>query len=473
MLRDPGTFWHTVAGEQMLRTGELIRVDSFTFSQEGQPWLAQQWLGELVMALVHRAAGLDGLLVVSAALLAAAYSTIAGRLSGAGVPLPGVVLLVALTMGAGSYHFLARPHLVTIALTTWVFGLLCDVEAGRARPARLLMLPAALVAWTNLHGGALGGLATVLIVLLGWLLRPRWMRSAGAGPLPPVMIGVVASLCGVAVLVNPYGPALPAAWLGLMSSAVLPRMIVEHAPPDWLSAEGAMILSLAGVYGVLLVLTWRDQRRLCWLMPAVWLVLAAGRVRHGPLFAVTAAVAVAEMIPFALARRAGANAPQAPPRPARPGWIGVVAPVLAVGAALGLSASGVRVPLVGAGWARAGEAYWPVRCAEVLERNLPRLGGEGRVFNDMRFGGYLIYRVPGARVYIDDRCELHGDAGLRRYAEICRQPELLEGLAAQDRLAAALVMSASRLDRHLAEDPRWELLCRDGPAALYGRRAVD
>jgi len=49
MLRDPGTLWHTVVGEQVLRTGALPRTDSFSYTCQGQPWLAQQWLGECAM----------------------------------------------------------------------------------------------------------------------------------------------------------------------------------------------------------------------------------------------------------------------------------------------------------------------------------------------------------------------------------------------------------------------------------------
>jgi len=55
---------------------------------------------------------------------------------------------------------------------------------------------------------------------------------------------VVATLSFAAVLVNPYGPALPRVWIGLMGSQVLPRLIIEHAPTRLASIEGAMILSL-------------------------------------------------------------------------------------------------------------------------------------------------------------------------------------------------------------------------------------
>ncbi|MBV9122986.1 MAG: hypothetical protein JO112_06500, partial [Planctomycetes bacterium] len=39
-FHDPGTFWHTVVGEQMLSSGRLIDTDSFTFTFAGRTWIA-------------------------------------------------------------------------------------------------------------------------------------------------------------------------------------------------------------------------------------------------------------------------------------------------------------------------------------------------------------------------------------------------------------------------------------------------
>jgi hypothetical protein len=34
------------------------------------------------------------------------------------------------------------------------------------------------------------------------------------------------------------------------------------------------------------------------------------------------------------------------------------------------------------------------------------------IFNEMLYGGFLIYYTPHLRIFIDDRCELYGDEGL-------------------------------------------------------------
>jgi hypothetical protein len=57
MLHDPGSFWHVVAGQRMLATGQVLREDPFSFTFAGRPWVADQWLAECGMAAVHRLAG--------------------------------------------------------------------------------------------------------------------------------------------------------------------------------------------------------------------------------------------------------------------------------------------------------------------------------------------------------------------------------------------------------------------------------
>jgi len=511
MFRDPGTFWHTVVGEQILQTGRLPNADSFSYTHAGQPWIAQQWLGEIAMAMIHRIAGLDGLLLGAATLLSALFTWLAVRLVRGGAPWPVTGVFVLLVIGASSYHFIPRPHLATMALMALAFAIFVDVESGRAAARRLFLIPPIMVVWTNTHGGALGGLATVVAVLLAWLLAPRgavrpMRRWSGrlcqlGGPANsrsgfeafskpgPLILGTVAALSITAVLLNPYGPKLPAVWLGLMTSDVLPRPIIEHAPLKFRSVEAAMILGLAAIYITLLIRAWPTHRRITWLVPLLWLVLTLTRVRHGPLFAVTAALAVADMLPSAgmaawhssLVREsllalppAGIapheSLPDAPRRKLIRSFQRMLPAAVLVLTALVLQIAGTRLPLIGADRCRPNDCYWPVKTAIVLQKELQR-NPNARLFNDMLFGGYLLYAVPQARLYIDDRCELYGDQGLLLYSQLCADPILFDALAAYDAIDVALVIANTPLDRHLAASPRWLRLFAEPSANLYRRRS--
>src|SRR5262249_14262151 len=150
-----------------------------------------------------------------------------------------------------------------------IFALLCDVEGGQRRPMWLLLIPPFMALWTNVHGGALGGLATILIVIIAWLVKRSGHDSIGPRnfmPISPVLLGVVGSLSILAIIANPYGPRLPAVWLGLMASDVLPKLIVEHAPMQIWSVEAAMILTLGAIYIYFLVVSWPGCRHITWLI---------------------------------------------------------------------------------------------------------------------------------------------------------------------------------------------------------------
>ncbi len=145
-------------------------------------------------------------------------------------------------------------------------------------------------------------------------------------------------------------------------------------------------------------------------------------------------------------------------------------PALCVAGCMGLQASGLRAPLIGAGRARLSETYWPVRATQALRRHAAGSAGPARVFNDMLFGGYLIYHAPNTRVFMDDRCELHEDWGLTQFAQLARRPDRLDGLAAYYGIDYAMIRPGSRIERRLADHADWELLYRDEAAALFARR---
>ncbi len=481
MLRDPGTLWHTVVGQHMIDQGEFPRADAFSFTCSGRPWIAQQWLGELAMAAINRLAGLDGLLLVAVTLLALTFASLGERLVAAGLNWAATGLLLVLTIAAAGYHFHPRPHLITIILAAWMLLRLCDVEAGRRRLRSLWTLPVAFALWANVHGGVLGGILTAWVVFVGWavVLIASGQRECRVGPAVAGML-MLGATSGAAVLLNPYGVELPRVWLALMDSPVLPKIISEHGPLEFRSVEGVMVLALAAIYLTVLLATWRRVLRVTWLVPLLWLALAVSRIRHAPIFALLAAVAIADMLPHSALpeffRRHGSGLFVAP-RPLaglrlRPSALMAALVVLAVM----LQAGGVKCPVIGASWATLSPGYWPVAATQTLADSMGRAGAaipqarEVRVFNEMLFGGYLIYRLPRAKVFIDDRCELYGDGFLLDYLDLLRRPDRFDRAAEQWRFDFALVHAGGRLAGHLHGHRDWEALQEDSVASLFRRK---
>jgi len=478
LFHDPGTFTHTVVGERILSTGQLIYTDPFSFTYGGKHWIAHQWLGECIMAFIHRIAGLDSLLLATVTLLAFFYTWMAHRLVRAGIHPLLAILIISLAAAASSYHFHVRPHLVTIVFLGLSLAMLCDFEAGRTPLGRLFCLVPLFLLWANIHGGFLGGMATLLLAAAGWIFS--WLASRESpitGIRQALVIVVIIMACGLTAFVNPYGVELPKAWFSIINSPLLPQIIDEHAPLT--SSKSAFAVMPFGLlYIAALIGVFPRRPRVTWLIPLVWLCLGWMRVRHAPLFATAFAIVLADMLPHVrwvkwLAHRGSevcklrtAHQMEASSRIT---ITQAFIPVILILITITFQVAGIRIPVFGSGWAKLDPTHWPVGLLEELKGIESRSPNGTPIFNDFLYGGFLIYYTPGLRVFIDDRCELYGDEWLSAYVNAEKAPAQINRWAQEYGFEFALVQSASRFDSYLNESKNWSLLKRTDVAALYRR----
>ena len=178
-LVDPDVWWHIRAGESVLSTGMVPRVDTWSIAGAGRPWTSQDWLANVVMALGYRLGPwgetllsllFAGLAVTAFAIL---WRAMADRQPGIGwlsrvVWLSAGLLLAGPTLGV-------RVQVLDLLMTALVVA---HLWAYTARPRRRYLLGLVLIAvlWVNLHAGwpllfIVGG-ATVLGELVDGRLRP-------------------------------------------------------------------------------------------------------------------------------------------------------------------------------------------------------------------------------------------------------------------------------------------------------------
>jgi hypothetical protein len=501
-FQDPGTFWHTVVGGQMLDTKQLIYRDTFSFTFAGQPWSPHQWLGECLMALLHRVDGLDTLLLATVTILAGLYTWLAGRLLRSGLHWSLAAVVVGLTVAASSSHFHIRPHLATIVFMGCTFGYLCDFEAGRKNIRHLLWLVPIYWFWTNVHGGILGGLATMGFALGGWCgTRFIGKTSPIGGVRQAGAFGLLILACAATAFINPYGLRLPQIWLDIMR-ADLPGIIQEHAPLDPSRPDGWIVLVFGLVYLLALVSVWPNWPRITWLLPCLWFYLACSRIRHAPLFAITAALAIADILPCtAWARRvarSGSDLFRFPdavrpmleargvehvacpssslsPHPSSLLWRPALLPIGVILLSLVLQVGQVPVPVFGHRWARLDADYWPTDILPNLQPFQYTRAKGTPIFNEYLFGGFLIYNMPGLRVFVDDRCELYGDRWLENYVRAEWQETaryFIECEKTYQPFDLALTRTGSGFDRFFDTSAGWHALRRTEAATLYERRVA-
>ena len=198
VLGDGDTFSHLATGEWIIAHGAAPRADPFSHSMPGAPWVAHEWLSEVLMALAFRLGGWSGVVFLTGA-AAAGAALIVGLAAARDLRGAPLVATVGLGLGLVTASLLARPHMLALPVAAaWCAGLLAARDRGRAPPLALVLM---MTAWANMHGGFIFGLALIGPFALEALVEaPVGARLATARAW--TLFGLAAL---AAALVNPYG----------------------------------------------------------------------------------------------------------------------------------------------------------------------------------------------------------------------------------------------------------------------------
>jgi hypothetical protein len=481
---DGDTAHHLLAGSVILREGAVPRVDIFTWPNGGQPFLDWEWLAEALYAAANQAAGLNGVALLAATLIAAALYGLYRRLIGAGLSTLPALLVLLLAAVTSEIHWLARPHLFSLVLTVVALSILESVRAGRAPARRLAWLAPLMALWANLHAGFVVGIALCAAYGAGALIERATVAGAGAsllrriapaGPSPgpgPAAYGLALAAAVAAPLLNPYGPALYAHIAAYYASPVQTAVIVEYLPPNFTQPiTWGFAVMLASATAVVLA-AWRRLPPAHLGLLVVWAALALHAARYVLQFSVITpfllAPAVAWLLDRAAARRPGrwwARYAGGASRPlAQPGLL--LAAVVALAA---LAAAGGRL-----GPVQVLNAHWttpPFPQAAVRWLQTSPAAPTGPMFNDMTWGGYMLYTLyPTRKVFIDSQQDAYGETLFQDYISIFSLAPGWDRILARYGVAWAIVPPRSPLARALqAQTPPWPVAYADGAAVILLR----
>ncbi len=225
VLNDSDTLWLIRAGEWILDHGAIPHADPFGYTTGGLRWYAHEWGAQVMLALVWRAGGMTGVMVLTAAAIGSTAALLLYRMR-AFLPdrYATLGLFVALSNAAGA--MLARPHVLSWPfLCIWCGGLLA-ARARKAAPSRWLIV--ALVPWVNLHGSfpvglVLAGALAVEALVEPGADRPRVLRDWG----------VFLAMSGIACLANP----------DFVAGALFPLHMLSLTAVQWTGDWGPMNFS--------------------------------------------------------------------------------------------------------------------------------------------------------------------------------------------------------------------------------------
>ncbi len=469
-IGDYDVWYHLRAGDWILAHG-IPATDPFAYTAASAPASVQSWLAAVLLALAHRAGGIPGVQLANALAVAIAFGFVfaAARERGRREDLWLAALLVGIAVFATRFRLGPRPHVLEYALLAADLWVLHRLRSRGSAP--LWLLPVVQVAWVNVHGSHVLGVALPLLFLggeaLGWVLPAAF--HAGAPALRPrrraaLLLAGAAAANAAATLANPRGVEALSFPFRVAGMGAYMARIGEWQPMTWdlLAGYGVRYtwafstLALLGLAGF--ALRRRAASPVDALLFVVFLVLAARGVRLAAEFAIaTVPGTFANLAPFA-ARLAARRERSA-----------------ALGAALALA---VALP---AAW--LDRSYEPGFGAK--ERIFPgaalrfvrSAGVQGNVFNSFGFGDWLVFHAPERQVFIHGRNEVFPEAFYEDYLAAHRDPDAFRRLA--DRWDLQWTLLEYTLtdygDREampaLLRDPDWVPIYWDRVAVVYVRRA--
>jgi len=471
LLRDSSIGWHIRNGEQILSTGTIPHQDSFSATMSGHAWFAWEWLYDVAVGALDRTAGLNGVVWLTALLVALTFALLFRHTYFRSRNLPLALVLVLLTFCAATVHLLARPHIVTWLLVLVWWRILEQVlEEGCRR--KLLWLAPLMILWVNVHGGFLLGMVLTGIALVASLWdRGRGIESAGASAAGALAAAVLA--VAAASFLNPYGWRLHHHVLSYLSDRFLMQHIDEFRAPTFHFAAEWLFAALA--LGAIVVMVRRRKK----VGPAdvllVLFAIAAGlyAYRNIPVACILLSMKTAKLAgraPSGAGGRAGmlarmlAAASRVGER--EPGFHWLLWPVVVSVLMFVACLNGGRLlsrPVI---QAEFDALKLPVAAAEKLAALDP---GEPVLAPDF-WGGYLIYRVgPRIKPLVDDRHDLYGSAFLRDYLTLMHGAAGWQGILDGIQANWVLLPPKSPLADRLRQTPGWRVVHEDSVGVLLLR----
>lgn len=350
---DPDFGWHLRSGQYFIENG-IPKTDIYTYTAQDFPWVNHEWLSDTLLA---RLAMLDSYWIIAAIYAALWTSTLA---------IVGRKIHAALIVLAA---FALLPFLGVRALTWSVVGLALLMLLLRQENTRWrLLIPPLFLLWANMHGSFLIG-----IIYGGW-----WVLKERSWKL--LLLGAISLLLTVC---NPYGVEIYTEVFRTMLDTNLHNRVAEWA--RFAIPLGSVAYTL--VWLGITVQHGRDWKKYIRLDILLFL-MSISSVRMVPLFILVSLPYLAEDIKSIGRNIKSSGTSVHIQRKVK--QIAIWTVVIGAPALFIVS----QLPRPG-----APKSQYPNEAVTYLREHPCR----GNIFNSYDYGGYLIWKLPEHKVYIDGR----------------------------------------------------------------------
>lgn len=376
LIVDGDTFWAIKVGEWISLNKSVPNQDTFSWTVNGHPWVAHEWLFDTLIYLFYKALGLYGIMLLVLIPITIAFYFMWKTYTKERKSLVLTIIVFLIVVLMLRFGIAARPQVFGYMFFMYFFYVLVN------KHKLLWTLPLTAVAWANFHGSILLGIAMVLLQFVYESAYKTFSEKKLSIDIKFLFISILVPLFS---LVNPYGIELWKTSFYLITSKVN-RQIMEWQPPDfndigWLTIYFCVIVTTVFICYIKKDAI-RDKKKFglisIYLLGTFYEAFTG--VRYLPYLVIVWGLFLLMLLPDNLFSQKH--------------WekkMGIFYAFILIIILLGTG----KVPL------NLDEAIdkkkWPVEAVSHLENK--------RTFNDYMWGGYLVYKdIP---VFIDGRADVY------------------------------------------------------------------
>jgi hypothetical protein len=438
-------WWYLRLGEDIIKTGTVPRVDTFSSTQFGQPITYHSWISAVFFFWIYQMGGTSLMVLLRGVIVASFYLLIwyTCSLAGANGRLASLITLIAAL--ASSNNWADRPQLFSLPL--FAFTLMCLWQWRLGRAKWVWALPVIMLLWVNLHGAFILGFFLVGAALAGGEGNKRDLLAA-------------LGLMGVISLINPRGWGAWAYVVSLLSDPASQQLGAEWHPPTMEVWQGIIFFVWFLIFPMLVSLSKRALSWMDWFLFLGFGWMALSGLRYVIWFIAILTVLSASLLESLIGKYLD------------PQKIHEKLTLNRVMVSILLLLPLVFLPGIRERWWEESppvlSANTPVEAVEWIKAH-PQLPGP--LWSDLAFSSYLIYALPERPVWIDTRFELYPVAQWESYIDVSKASPDWSATLDEEEIALVFVdpLAQEPLIESLEQNANWCLRFYNQTSRLYIR----
>lgn len=448
---------HLAVGRTIVEHAHIPINDVFSHSNTGKSFAPHEWLAGVSFYIIYRIAGLNGIILLAALLLATSFTLLYSN----GVEKSNSYLFpfLLVTWGAAisSLHWITRPHLFSMFFL--VIWLLLIEKLFQNKKYPVWLLPSIMLVWGNMHGEFIAGFLVLLAYLCGWAWD-YYISKTSSNSQIGLRLSIATGLSFLASCINPVGIKTWTTVIGYLGNRYLISHTNETNPPDFSQSKFLVLLALIAFAIILLIIRKNRVETGHAFLLAGYTAMSLISARNVHLYGIVAPFVLSACFPILpsdfilskidnILRRVEVKLK---------GYTWPIATFFIFAVLLFFTPIG-KIN-------RFDPNFFPVDAAEWIELH-PQ---QGNMFNAFDWGGYMIFRFwPKYRVFIDSQTDVYGEDFTRKYEAIISQNNDWKKYLDDYQISWVIIPSDWPLATYFSSTPPWHLVYSDNTASIFNK----